>query len=267
MEPLLNKSKVFITVFLTTMIIGSPFAIKQIFAKQDIKPIDVIELEPTAEPEKVAPVSDDTKKGEKKKKEKVLKFTTVDDSYFNDVLFIGDSRTVGIYEYGGLEGRATFFASTGMNIYEIYEQKIEVNNKKVNIEELLSSNKYAKIYVMMGINELGYDMDQTEKKFKEFINYLIKKQPEAIIYIQANLHVTAKKSNSDKTFNNTRINLYNSKIKKLVNNKTIFYLDINEYFDDKNGNLKSEYSHDNIHIYAKYYKEWTNWLKKHAIKI
>ena len=38
-----------------------------------------------------------------------LQFTTVDASYFDDALFIGDSRTVGIAEYGSLKN-ATYFA-------------------------------------------------------------------------------------------------------------------------------------------------------------
>ena len=34
---------------------------------------------------------------------KEVVYHTVDDSYFDDAVFIGDSRTVGMYEYGGLE--------------------------------------------------------------------------------------------------------------------------------------------------------------------
>ena len=36
-----------------------------------------------------------------------LQFTTVDASYFDDALFIGDSRTVGIAEYGNLRADAS----------------------------------------------------------------------------------------------------------------------------------------------------------------
>ena len=44
-----------------------------------------------------------------------------------------------------------------------------------------------------------------------------------------------------------------------------FYIDINEKFDDDNGNLNSNYTSDNVHIYAKYYKEWSNWLCQNAV--
>ncbi len=70
----------------------------------------------------------------------------------------------------------------------------------------------------------------------------------------------------DKIINNTNINNFNNEISKLADNKKIFYIDVNEKFDDKNGNLNSEYTKDNVHIYAKYYKEWSNWLSQNAVE-
>ena len=40
-------------------------------------------------------------------------------SYFDDALFIGDSRTVGLYEYGDLS-HALVIADSGMNIYKLF---------------------------------------------------------------------------------------------------------------------------------------------------
>lgn len=48
-------------------------------------------------------------------------FTTADASYFNDALFIGDSRTMGLKEYGQMEG-AEFFANTGMSVYNVKDK-------------------------------------------------------------------------------------------------------------------------------------------------
>ena len=119
---------------------------------------------------------------------------------------------------------------------------------------------------MLGINELGYDMNSTLDNYKKLIECVENNQSSAIIYIQANLHVTSVKSSKDKVINNTRINKFNSEIAKFADNKGIFYIDINEKFDDKNGDLKLEYTSDNVHIYAKYYKEWSNWLTQNAVK-
>ena len=52
-------------------------------------------------------------------------YHTVDDSYFDDAVFIGDSRTVGMYEYGGLEETSTFYASTGLTVYKMFDSAME----------------------------------------------------------------------------------------------------------------------------------------------
>ena len=186
--------------------------------------------------------------------------------YFTDALFIGDSRTVGIAEYGTIKN-ATYFANTGMSVYNIWSQKIDISSVgKVSLEELLDKKNFGKVYIMLGINEIGYNMSQTAKKYQELVKYVNTKQPKAIIYLQANLHVTKEKSDSDKSINNTRINKLNSAISKMSNNKNIFYLDVNSIFDDSSGNLRADYTSDKVHIYGKYYKQWTEWIRKNTKK-
>ncbi|WP_243244847.1 GDSL-type esterase/lipase family protein [Roseburia intestinalis] len=195
----------------------------------------------------------------------MTEMTTVDADYFDDALMIGDSRTVGLKEYGTL-GNATFYCDSGLSIYELENKKIMVDGiGKVSISDLLASHTYHKIYLMLGINELGYDVTQTFEKYASFVNFLQTMQPDAIIYVEANLHVTAQRSDSDKTFNNANINAFNQKISTLADQRTIYYLDINELFDDANGNLGTQYSNDNAHPLGKYYAVWCDWLMEHAV--
>ena len=204
-------------------------------------------------------------KTESKKNSKHEK-QTVGKEYFDDALFIGDSRTVGISEYGDLNN-ATFFANTGMSVYNVFEKNVSVPQVgKLKLEQLLTYKKFGKIYIMLGINELGYNQEKTLKKYKDLLKFIQEKQSNAIIYIEANLHVTAKRSNKDKTINNININKINNEISKLADNEKIFFIDVNEKFDDENGNLSSNYTQDNVHIYAKYYKEWSDWLSQNAVK-
>lgn len=204
-------------------------------------------------------------KTESKKNSKHEK-QTVGKEYFDDALFIGDSRTVGISEYGDLNN-ATFFANTGMSVYNIFEKNVSVPQVgKLKLEQLLTYKKFGKIYIMLGINELGYNQEKTLKKYKDLLKFVQEKQSNAIIYIEANLHVAAERSNKDKTINNININKINNEISKLADNEKIFFIDVNEKFDDENGNLSSNYTQDNVHIYAKYYKEWSDWLSQNAVK-
>ncbi len=192
-------------------------------------------------------------------------FTNVSSSYFNDALFIGDSRTVGIRDYGTLKN-ATYFCDVGMSSFNIYNKSISVKGVgKVSFEKLLSKKKFGKVYIMLGINELGYNFNNIITKYKSIVNLVKKYQPDAIIYIEGNLHVSKTRNDKDKVINNNRINRLNSKMSLIANNSNIFYIDINELFDDKDGNLISSYTSDGTHVYAKYYKDWCNWLMKHAV--
>jgi len=185
--------------------------------------------------------------------------------YFSDALFIGDSRTVGLKEYGGMEG-AVFFADSGMSVFELWKKKIPVfSERKVSFEEVLYGKKYKKIYLMLGINELGYDFEYIQKKYQETLEKIREIQKDAIIYLCANMHITEEHSRQDEIYNNENVNRVNEMVCKLAQQENLYYIDVNELFDDENGCLSMEYSSDSFHVYGKYYMEWVDWLCTKAV--
>lgn len=182
------------------------------------------------------------------------------------ILFIGDSRTVGLFEYAGL-AQTDFFCDIGMSVYNIYEKTVSVPGVgKVRLEELLQNQTYGKIYLMLGINELGYHLEQTLEEYQKLVTYIQDRQPEALLFLQANLHVTQSRSEQDPVINNPAINKLNAAISKLADGQKIYYLDANPLFDDANGNLSSEQSADDAHLYARYYPEWGAWIAEQTAK-
>lgn len=177
-----------------------------------------------------------------------------------DALFIGDSRTVGLMEYAQMAD-ADFFANTGMSVFNIHKKPVSVPQVgKVTLTELLNHKKYDKIYIMLGINEIGYNADNTVAKYRELLTFIQEKQPNAILIIQANLHVTKERSDNDKTTNNPTIDKLNTALSKLADGKKVFYLDANPVFDDAGGNLSADKAGDAAHLRAKYYAEWGKWI-------
>ena len=178
----------------------------------------------------------------------------------DDALFIGDSRTVGLCEYSEIPG-ADFFADVGMNVFNIYKKTVSVPTVgKLTLTQLLTNKKYGKIYIMLGINEIGYPFDSLIAKYKELLDFVSEKQPGAEIFIQANLHVTKARSDKDKVINNPAINKLNEKLKTFADGKHIYYLDANTLFDDANGNLSADKTGDSAHPYGKYYMLWGKWI-------
>lgn len=189
------------------------------------------------------------------------------DISMDDALFIGDSRTVGLMEYAGIDG-ADYFCTVGMSVYNIHKKPVSVPNVgKVTLTELLNGKKYGKIYIMLGVNEVGYEFSSTVEKYRELIEFIKDKQSNAVIFIQANLHVSKSRSDRDKVVNNTAINGLNAELAKLADGKSKFYLDANILFDDKTGALSSDKSEDSTHLYAKYYKEWGEWIVRQTASL
>lgn len=165
---------------------------------------------------------------------------------FPDTLFIGDSRSVGLKEYGKLSD-ATFFCSVGLNAYKVWKESVDVPGVgKVTLTQLLEKKQFKQVYIMLGINELGYGLDSTTQKYRDLITGIHEKQPDVKIIVNSTLHVTKAcndiTSGSKAIFTNARINDFNNLIAALADNQKVFYLDLNPAFDDEGGNLNKDYA-------------------------
>lgn len=197
-------------------------------------------------------------------------YKTVEDDYFADAVFIGDSRTVGMYEYGGLQEISAFYAVKGLTVYQVFDEEIVSvpgRKKKINIEQALQENTFAKIYLMIGINELGTGtVDTFMEKYGEMVSHLRELQPDAVIYLQGIMKVSSERSAKGDYINNESIEARNERIALLADNENVFYLDVNPLFCDETGGLISSYTFDGVHLKAKYIVMWKQFLKEHAIE-
>lgn len=184
-----------------------------------------------------------------------------DDTFsLENALFIGDSRTVALADYANLDG-AAFFATIGTTVYDIWDNEVIVDGiGKTNLQNLLSQRQYKYIYLMSGINELGYRFEQTVTEYETFLATIQELQPDAVIILMANLHVTADRSSTDTIINNPAIDRFNEAFSAFADGTKIFYLDANPLFDDENGNLEESISSDSAHLLGRYCVEWGEWI-------
>ncbi len=196
-----------------------------------------------------------------------LDYVEVDNDYFSNACFIGDSRMEGLYFYGDLR-EADFYYKAGVTVYDIMNKKLECNGDGgEEITSALSRKQYSHIYMMVGVNELGDKTpEEYAKAYSDDIATIRSLQPNAIIFIIGIMHVTTSYSNSNDVFNNDNIDARNAAIAAIANGKDIFYLDMNECVDDGNGGIIGDYSFDGVHLKAEYYKLWTEWMKAHGVK-
>lgn len=191
-------------------------------------------------------------------------FSAVDESYFDDAMFIGDSRTVGLRNYTDLSEHADFYCETSLTIYKVLEEDFDGQG---TVEEALENHDYGKIYLMVGINELGRGTTEDfMAEYTKVVDRLHELEPEAKIFVQGVMHVTGDKDSSDAIFNNSNISARNNAIATLADNQQIFYIDVNEVVCDEEGNLISEYTFDQIHLLGVYCDLWKQFLLAHGVE-
>ena len=191
--------------------------------------------------------------------------TTVTESYFENTLFIGDSRMLGFSIYRKLPG-ATYYCYQSASAFTILEKEHEVEEfGKITLSDLLYLKRFDKIYISLGINNVAAGLENHRNHYKNMLDFVIRTQPDAIIYLLGNLHVTAELKSDMIYLNNENINNINLFISQFEDKRQIFYFDPNEIYDDEFGNMNSELSYDKAHIYLRHYDRLLYFLLTHAV--
>lgn len=192
-------------------------------------------------------------------------YSVVDGSYFNDAAFIGNSRTEGLLLYTGVNG--INLAYTGLNVSTAYSTPaIKVNGTKVSVMEAQKSKTFSKAYIMFGVNEVGWMSGDTfTSYYRKIIQDVRAAHPDAIIYVQSMLPVTANFERERGDITNKKILNFNKRLKKLAKEENAYYLDIANAIADNKGYLPTNSSPDGYHLNQPSCEKWLTFLKEHAI--
>lgn len=193
----------------------------------------------------------------------IKEFCQVDEHYFDDALFLGNSRTKWFGYYQPL-GEATYYGVDMMTIYDVLDNTDTVNGY-TGVYDVLSAKHYGKVYLCFGINECGFSNESFMESYHELIDVIRYYQPDALIFVQSIMYTTRARAEKEPVFNTSVISNKNEAISELDNGIDIFYLDVNEFVDDGTGYMKAEYSGDGAHLYPEYYELYRDYILAHGI--
>lgn len=183
-----------------------------------------------------------------------------DESFFDDALFIGDSRMVSSAYYARL-GKADYFTDVGMNVFQMFSVTASDDNfDATDLTTLLQNRTYKKIFIMLGINECGYPMSSLLSAYQEDIDTLKRLQPDATIYLLKVYGVSRSVAESASYFSPQRLQEVNDGIAGLADGKKVHCLDASHLYCDDEGYMKEEYTSDGVHPYAKDAALFARWL-------
>ena len=196
-------------------------------------------------------------------------FQRMPDQYLDGSLFIGDSRTSTLAIYSGWK-TCSFWVKNGISIWEIMDAKIASINggENLTVRQGLSAKQYSKIYIMLGINELGTGTPRSfYEQYEKVILEMRQLQPGAKIFVQSILHVTDGKDQAGSYINNKEIDKRNSFLAGINRIGGVYYLDLNTVFDDpKTNKLNPAFSTDGVHLKATQIDKWKIFLLNHGIE-
>ena len=191
-------------------------------------------------------------------------------SWFSDAVFIGDSRTDGLRLYSGITTEADFLEHTGITVYEVLDGKrvIRQGEEKLPILEVLAQKQYGKVYIALGVNELGF---YTPQDFAEIYGKLIDAvracQEEARIYVQAIIPVNTadcKRNSQPYYVTNDNIVPYNEALAGMAQEKKVYFLRVDQAMEGADGELEADLSADGVHFKKAGYQVWLDYLTTHT---
>ncbi|MFB0919844.1 MAG: S-layer homology domain-containing protein, partial [Oscillospiraceae bacterium] len=203
--------------------------------------------------------------------------------YFSDACFIGHSLVNGIQNSFGLSSTdfyavngATAKYFLGLKDFKLSTTHVDASGSTVNdtgtLEQALSLKQYKKVYIMLGINEIG-SADSARQSFYSSMNSIValvkKTQPNALVYIISLTPVSQKCSESNQNFNRDNVIDFNSVIKQVCHYKNTYYLNVFDLLSDSNGFLPQG-AHDlsnwdGIHLIASEYYTIKSYLLSHTV--
>lgn len=193
----------------------------------------------------------------------------VDDNYFADAVFIGDSRTVGMMTYSGVKSH--FYAKVSLNIFSVLHTEFlippEGGDELLTVLEALEKYPvFGKVYICFGINELGYNPTSFINAYEYFLDRVMELLPNATIYIQSIIPVSKEAAARSKYgVTNEAILRNNALLLDLAKKKGVYYLNVYEIFADSDGALDPSLSSDGIHLGKEGIKMQMDYLRTHTV--
>ena len=178
---------------------------------------------------------------------------------FEDCVFIGNSRTLDLKDFGLVKN---VYASVGVNVSTVYTKCAPGSSRPIMDE--IGRRHYDKYFLQFGENECGWPSESTFiAKYKKIIDDIKRKDPRAKIYLQSMIPITASASaKAEFDCTNERIDTFNALIKQLAKDEGVRFIDVAAAFKDIRGCLPDDASYDGVHLNKKSCEKWLDVIEK-----
>ena len=195
---------------------------------------------------------------------------SVDNTYFSDAAIIGDSRAVGLINYTSLSNVKNY-AYRSATTSKILESTDLISGKNITVMQDMAANKdkYKKVYIMLGLNEISWPNYNTSKaKYHTMIDQIRASQADVQIYLQAVMPIGKYAETHHSYLRMAKIQKYNEMLKTVAADKKVYYVDPSSVVIGTDGFALDEAvsKADGYHFQKPYCIKWLDFLKAHTVQ-
>ena len=199
----------------------------------------------------------------------------VDNSYFADAVFLGDSVTEGLDTYANpVKGVAAVYGYRSAGPSAILN-RTSLHNFATETDEIaldkIAERAPKRLYILLGANALARDGEAEENAFLAYYGQMLDELrqtlgEDCIIYVQSIPPVRPAAAEKKPGLASDVLRGVNEQLAQLAASKGCVYLDLWEALADGEGNLKEMIAApDGVHLSAgNGYGAWVTYLRNHA---
>ncbi len=196
-------------------------------------------------------------------------------SFFDKAVFIGDSISVTLEYYcnaSGALGKAQFLCAgsmspTNMLTGQILPEYPKGSGNKPAIEESVAASGAQVVYVMLGMDNIGYGLEKSTGDYVKILNNIAARNPDVQIVVQSVTPMTANSKSTSEKLNNDTINAFNQRMLDICQENRWYFVNVSERFKDANGFLIEDFCSDRssmgMHFTYDGAKVWVEYLLNH----
>lgn len=169
----------------------------------------------------------------------------------NEIIFVGNSLT---------------FACNWAELLQnpkVKNRGIEGDNTEGLLERLdeITESLPDKIFLMMGVNDIGYGLPIAEitANYQTILTRIKQSSPLTSVYVQSVLPIRGLKGR-----NNDSIKVLNENLQLLAGENTAVFINLYPDFLDSDGELNMSYSYDGLHLNTEGYLLWKSKIEKYV---
>ena len=192
----------------------------------------------------------------------------IEDSYFDDVLFAGDSRMGCMYLWGDIHNAKVEYV-TSLNLWLIDSMPLDNHADDMTMYDALATTDRNSIYLLFGINEIRSSEEYFDSwafdQYQSILTMLRENNPDSDIDIMSTYHPRSISGLPEPALTE-HLGYVNSRLGQLAINNYMYYLDLDNGMTDEEGLIRDEYVGDGLHFGPTGTHALEDYIRTHVVR-